>query len=71
MLFRKAFNRIRSGKKTGESINNFRYADDIILIADSVEDLQILMDPVIMICEKYGMTLDSRKRKILVVSKKL
>jgi len=52
-----------------ETINNLRYADDTVLKADSAGGLQKLIDRVVEACDIYGMRLNCKKTKILVVSK--
>lgn len=70
MLFREAIGASEEGIKiNGEIINNLRYADDTVLIADSPEDLQTLIDRVVEACERYGMKLNCKKTKILIVTK--
>ena len=46
------------------NINNFRYADDFTLIAESKEELQSLLK-VKEECEKVGLKLNIQKRKIM------
>ena len=41
-------------KINGENINNIRYADDTVLIADSAENLQRLLDMTIEKSEEMG-----------------
>jgi len=54
----------------GETINNLRYADDTVLIADSAEGLQELIDRMVEACGmEWGMRLNCKKTKILMVSK--
>ena len=55
-------------KINGENINNIRYADDTVLIADSEEDLQRLLDITIEKSEEMGLTL--KKTECMVNSKK-
>ena len=57
-------------KINGENINNIRYADDTVLIADSEEDLQRLLDITIEKSEEMGLTLNVKKTKCMVISKK-
>ena len=45
-------------KINGENINNIRYADDTVLIADSEENLQNLLDITIEKSEEMGLTLN-------------
>ena len=48
------------------NINNFRYVDDTTLMAESEEDLKSLLMKVKEESEKYGLKLNSQKRKIMV-----
>ena len=47
------------------NINNFRYADDTILMAKSKEELKSLLMKVRKESEKVGLKLNSQKRKIM------
>ena len=51
-------------------INNIRYADDTVLIADSEENLQRLLDITIEKSEEMGLTLNVKKTVCMVISKK-
>ena len=57
-------------KINGENINNIRYADDTVLIADSEENLQRLLDKTIEKSEEMGLTLKVKKTECMVISKK-
>ena len=57
-------------KINGEHINNIRYADDTVLIADSEENLQRLLDITIQKTEEMELTLNVKKTKCMVISKK-
>ena len=59
--------RLLGGKKkiAGRSINNLRYADDTILIAESEEELNSLMMKVKEESEKVGLKLNIQKAKII------
>src|ERR1700733_15278524 len=48
---------------SGRTINNLRYADDIVLIATSREKLQQLLDKVNETSNKYGMEINTKKNK--------
>ena len=50
-------------KIAGRSINNFRYADDITLMAESEEELKILLMKVKEENEKVGLKLSVQKTK--------
>ena len=50
----------------GRNINNFRYADDTTLMAESEEELKSLLMKVKVESEKVGLKLDIQKTKIMV-----
>ena len=54
-------------KISGRNINNIRYADDIILMAES-EELKSLLMKVKEECEKVGLKLNIQKTKIMASS---
>lgn len=53
----------------GVLINNIRYADDTVLLADTAEGLQRLIEKVAETCSRYNMRLNTNKTKVMVVSK--
>ena len=55
-------------KIAGRNINNFRYADDTTLMAESEEELKSLLMKVKKESEKAGLKLNIQKTKILVSS---
>ena len=52
-------------KIAGRNINNFRYADDTTIIAESKEELKSLLMKVKEESEKLGLKLNIRKTKIM------
>ena len=52
-------------KIAGRNINNFRYADDTILMAESEEELKSLLMKVKEESEQVGVKLDNQKTKII------
>ena len=52
-------------KITGRNINNLRYADDTTLMAESKEELKILLMKVKEESEKVGLKLNIQKTKIM------
>ena len=52
-------------KIAGRNINNFRYADDTTLMAESEEDLNSLLMKVKEESEKVGLKLNIQKTKIM------
>ena len=53
----------------GYNLNNLRYADDTVLISDSQEGLQALLDKVVDASKDKGLTLNCKKTECMVVSK--
>ena len=54
----------------GVNINNFRFADDTVLIAESEKNLQKLLDAVQKQCENFEMQINVQKTEVIVFSKK-
>ena len=52
-------------KITGRNINNLRYADDTTLMAESEEELKILLMKVKEQSEKVGLKLHIQKNKMI------
>ena len=52
-------------KIAGKNINNLRYADDTILMAESKEELKSLLMKVKVESEKVGLKLNIQKTKIM------
>ena len=55
-------------KVAGRNINNFRYADDTTLMAESKEELKSLLMKVKEESEKAGLKLNIQKMKIMASS---
>ena len=53
----------------GENINNIRFADDTVIIADSEEKLQALLDAVRRESENMGLKINIKKTEVVVASK--
>ena len=54
----------------GNNINNLRYADDTVLMAESQEKLQTLLNIVVEVSKKRGLSINCKKTKCMVVSKR-
>ena len=52
-------------KTAGRNINNFRYADDTTLMAESEEELKNLLMKVKEVSEKVGLKFNIQKTKIM------
>ena len=55
-------------KTAGRNINNFRYADDTTLVAESEEELKSLLMKVKEESEKVGLKLNIQETKIMASS---
>ena len=53
----------------GHKITNLRYADDVVLISGSLEELQILLKKVKTESEKAGLFLGIRKTKVMKIQR--
>ena len=54
-------------KLLGEYINNLRYADDTVLLAESEEELQKLVDAVKEGSLKFGLEMNTKKTKMMII----
>lgn len=69
-VFKEALENTNRGiRVNGEIINNIRYADDTVLLSDSIEGLQELLNKVNQTSEVYGLSLNVNKTKYMVISK--
>ena len=53
----------------GNNVSNLRYADDAVLVADTKKKLQRLIDKLGESCKVYGMAINIKKTKVMVVCK--
>ena len=51
----------------GQNITNIRYADDTIILAESEQQLQHMIDKLDATCEQYGMAMNAKKTKTMIV----
>ncbi len=49
----------------GKYINNIKYVDDIVLIAKNYRDLEEMTQELIIKCKEAGLSIKSKKTKIL------
>ncbi len=56
-------------KMNGTYINNIMYADDIVLLANTIQDLQELVDEVDDIGRRYGLNINVKKTKTMIISR--
>ena len=69
IIFRK-IDQMPGLKIGGHNINNLRYADDTVLLAESETELQQILDTVKDESQKYGLLMNAKKTKSMVFSKK-
>uniref|UniRef100_A0A8D9DVR2 Craniofacial development protein 2 n=1 Tax=Cacopsylla melanoneura TaxID=428564 RepID=A0A8D9DVR2_9HEMI len=55
----------------GTPVNNLRYADDTVLLAENIEDLQRMLNKVMEASEEYGLTLNTKKTKFMIITKRI
>ena len=53
----------------GMTINNLRFADDIVLLADSVEDLLTLVTNIHTVSRKFGLTINKGNTEVQMITK--
>ena len=53
----------------GETINNIKNADDTVILASSLGDLQTLPEKINATSVKYGLNLNTSKTKYMILSK--
>ena len=54
----------------GRNINNLCYADDTVLLAENEADLQNLLNVIREKSTEYGLNMNVKKTKVMVISKK-
>lgn len=69
-LFAEAFEELSEGISiNGEHINNIRYADDTILLADTLEGMRTMLELLAQHGSEYGLNLNASKTKYMIISK--
>lgn len=69
-IFKEALEGIECGIKiNGKVINNIRYADDTVVLAENEQDLQRLMNELVRHSENCGLLINTTKTKVLAFTK--
>ena len=69
-IFQNALEDIQEGiKVNGRFVNNIRYADDTVIIANSQEGLQNLINAITREGDAFGLKINTEKTKTMVISK--
>lgn len=53
----------------GKYDNKIRYADDTLILADNMQDLQTMVNRVCAVSTEYGLAMNIKKIKFMVISK--
>ena len=69
-MIQEALGKLEGVIVNGININNIRYAYDAVLIADSLKELQKMLDYVNEACKAYAMEINDKKTKVMVISQK-
>ena len=54
----------------GKGFTNIRYADDTVILADSEQNLQRMLNNIVRVCKDFGMELNDKKTKVMIIEKK-
>ena len=69
-MMREALYDVEDGVKVGgEVLNAVRFADDQAMIAGTEEGLQRIMDNTVRVVESYGMKINTKKTKVMRISR--
>uniref|UniRef100_A0A8D8LPD3 Craniofacial development protein 2 n=1 Tax=Cacopsylla melanoneura TaxID=428564 RepID=A0A8D8LPD3_9HEMI len=69
-IFKEALKDINSGIKINNyTINNLRYADDTVLLATNIDDLNNMVNKLSEISKEYGLNINISKTKLMINSK--
>lgn len=69
-IFRVALEDVEMGiRVNGTWINNIRYADDTVLIAENMHDLQQLVDKIGEQSKSMGLNINTKKTKFMIISR--
>ncbi len=67
-MIKEAMENIEGLKFNGTNVTDFRYADDAILVADKRNKLQTMIDRLNQSCKEYGMEINVKKTKVMVMN---
>ena len=54
----------------GKGLTNIRYADDTVILADSKQNLQRMLNNIVRVCTNCAMELNEKNAKVMVIEKK-
>jgi Reverse transcriptase (RNA-dependent DNA polymerase) len=53
----------------GQTVNNLRYADDTVMLTTNLGDMQHLLDKLNNKCNEYGLKINFKKTKLMIITK--
>ena len=53
-------------KLVNHNVKGLMYADDVALVAESGADLQVMLDSLSCCCDKWNLSVNTRKSKVMV-----
>lgn len=56
-------------KINGKFVNNLRYADDTVILSGTIYHLQCALDKINNVCLKYGLNMNEKKTKLMIITK--
>ena len=59
----------KASNSTESILQKLRHADDAVLVADKRKKMQIMIDRLSRVCKEYGMEINVKKTKVMVVSR--
>ncbi|XP_071580242.1 uncharacterized protein [Temnothorax nylanderi] len=69
-IFKEALGGVTGGIRiNGRTINNIKYADDTVVLAENMQDLQNMIDRIVRHSESFGLFMNTTKTKTMVFSK--
>src|SRR5215469_7435470 len=68
-MIRREIKELEGIRLNGYNINNIRYADDTVLVGDSEEKLQGLLNVLNEVSERKGLEINKSKTEIMVISR--
>lgn len=69
IIFKQALETDIGIKINGLPINNLRYADDTVIMAESIGELQLLLNSVMSASREMGLNINTAKTKLMIISR--
>jgi len=69
MIMREALDGFSGGIRIGgRLLSNLRYADDIVFIATTLDDLKTLVQKLVEVAKRYGIRINAQKTKVMTTT---